>query len=111
MGSTPITHESEDWRDVKKTLTGLRNGQSEIEGRLDRYDERQANQHRANKEEIVAMKLALNGIPGDDENIGLIRKMDKMLNYGSATVFWVRSLAGLLGLAIAGAALYAAFHH
>jgi hypothetical protein len=107
----PVVHDSEEWREVQKSLKGLQRGQIEIEGRLDRYDDRQTAQHRANKEEISQMKLALYGEPGDDENVGLIRKMDRMLNYGSATVFWIRALAGILMLLLTGGGVYVAIHH
>lgn len=111
MDTSPILHDSEEWREVQKSLQKLSDGQGEIGSRLVRYDDRQIAQHRANKEEIMQMKLTLYGVPGDEENIGLIRKMDRMLNYGSATVFWIRALAGLLTLSIALGGLYVAFHH
>lgn len=111
MSTNPILHGSEEWRDVQQSLRKLTEGQSDIEGRLDRYDDRQAAQHRSNKEEIMEMRATLYGIPGDEDNIGLIRKMDKMLNYGSATVFWARVMTTLLALALTAAGIYVAMHH
>ncbi len=111
MSTNPMFSNSDEWREMKSSLRELTDGQSEIEGRLDRYDDRQSAQHRANKQEITEMKLALYGVPGDEDNIGLIRKMDRMLNYGSATVFWIRAMVGLLTLAIAAGGLYIAIHH
>lgn len=69
MSTNPMFSNSDEWREMKSSLRELTDGQSEIEGRLDRYD------------------------------------------YGSATVFWIRAMVGLLTLAIAAGGLYIAIHH
>lgn len=95
-------HDSDDWREVQKKLTALSVNESEIKAELRRIAEKQDAQHKANKEKIVQVELAVLGSPDDPQgNPGLVRNMDTLLAYGKATHFWAKVVAALIGILLA----------
>jgi len=97
----PIMADSAEWREVNEKLARLSDGQIAIEGRMDAFSARQKEQHEANSKDIAEMKATLNGIPGDTENIGLTRTVDRALTYAKSSAFWMKALvtgATLIGL-------------
>lgn len=91
--------------DMQGKLTELETGQQGLKNQIERETQERTREHGENSKRLDKFELALNGIPGDTTNIGLVRTVGEgfteLRSYGKATVFWAKFVAWGLMAAIA----------
>jgi len=77
---SPVTHDSEDWKSLVAKVNNLQNRMGSVE-------------------------TTLNGIPGDEKNVGLVRKVDRvdskadtLINYGRFTMALLTVIGIVFGI-------------
>lgn len=90
--------------DMQGKLTELESGQQRLTDQIQRETTERTREHGENSKRLDKFELALNGIPGDTTNIGLVRTVGEgfteLRSYGKATVFWAKILAWAVMVAI-----------
>lgn len=115
---TPVLQNSEEWRGVLKKLDEIQASIARTEREVAVLKNDQQLNHGANvgkiqkaEEELESLDILING---NEDHPGLRSQMATLLAYGSATMFWAKAIAWILGFAIASGGLYAAWfesHH
>lgn len=77
---SPITHESDDWKSIVEKVEYL-------------------------SRRVGSVETTLNGIPGDENNIGLVRKVDRvdsktdtLIGYGRYTMVLLTAIGIIFGI-------------
>jgi hypothetical protein len=103
-------HDPAEWRaNVDQRLTSLERGQDRIDARINLEMEARKKEHSENKDRLDRMDTALTGIPGDEENVGLVRKVDRLdskvdagfdrlLVAWQTSTLWAKVVVGILTL-------------
>src|ERR1700761_904341 len=100
-----------DWNSFQDKIGDLGAKIASLTTELNNLKEQQRNLHDANQTEIHTIEERIEAVErllnGDNINQGLITQMAVIIAQGKTSAFWMKALAALISLAIAGATLYA----